>query len=94
MFVDHFFSSDGDLNMITSRILLIGSLLFCVFFTPFLVKPEEFEGEQLNPDDQNSLYFVYTVRMQEDLVIRKRLKAKYRKNLHADPTKRHKAERI
>ena len=58
------------------------------------VKPEEYDGEELDPDNPDSLYFIYAATMSEELVIKKLLKLRGKKTHHADPTKRHNAVRI
>ena len=60
----------------------------------FAVKPEVYEGEDLDPDQPDSLYFIYIASKQEDLVIKKGLKAKKNRNLNLNPNLKHKAERI
>lgn len=40
------------------------------------VKPKEFEEEELDPNDPNSLYFLYICRKNHELVRKKKLKEK------------------
>jgi SAM-dependent methyltransferase len=50
------------------------------YYTPWLIevqamlKPKEFEGERLDPDDPESLYWVYICRKKEVMVTQKKIK--------------------
>jgi hypothetical protein len=40
----------------------------------YAVKPKEFEGEELDPSDPASMYFVYICKKSKELVIKKQVK--------------------
>lgn len=58
------------------------------------MKPQAFEGEELDNNDPDSFYYIYMATKQEDMVIKRQIKIKKVVNQHLDPTKRHKAARI
>ena len=58
------------------------------------MKPQAFEGEELNNNDPDSFYYVYAATKQEDLVIKRKVKTTKAVNQHLDLTKRHKTARI
>lgn len=45
-----------------------------IMFICFLVKPKEFETEELDPSDPASMYFIYICRKSKELVTKKKVK--------------------
>jgi hypothetical protein len=88
-----FINCDNQYFMEPVRITLFSSFNF--FDIEIITeKPAEFEGEDLDPDDPDNLYFMYIATKQEDLVEKKRNSLKKKKEQRKDPNRRHKANRI